>query len=771
MTLRGGKMENKKEHYKLYKSGKIWVTASIVAAVMGATTVSVSASTDNTVADKQSIESSPKSKTLDKSVSSADLDQSIKDAKKANVDVRENSKASNITSIQGTNSADSSLQLQSTQDSDTEDYKKQVGNLNNAQQDEQAYQKALDTNKKSNKDGKTQIATSGNKQALTLDTSRTKQDNSQPDAKTAQKTKLEPTKVYILADKKTWDVDNKTGQPIINDMQPTTGDSITPQSDTVWKYTGSQLIGSTITKSWTNAATLSIADGQDGLGNIKTKQINVDFHQSFHDFQLQNGNFNDETDYKKPGLPSVEISSNLIQNVRMNNLNWATTFWMTYSGTEEIVPISKMTGKNGEPKVYFLSGSLSSTNYDGPAKLNPAEPWDNWSINRKEYAQTYDAQTAVISAGSTIGLTNISSTGSKTNVKNGLAYANTSSEFQSPSGEDDDPEIYAIQEGVSFTDFTSDRPTLYFGSVAMRNDARWWHDIHILNSDKLAFVQKPTVAYHKNTISYTQIPIKSINERINYVDTSGNKLADSYETNDSNNKKFITLTRVREDGTDYVEHWTTTGEIGTDKVGNPTVVKKVTKDINGKDVISETITGTNGWKQLDSNSFPAIKNKKISGYKVVGTTDKQSTNENFNTTKQIVTATEPNQLREITVAYEPQIKKANVHYVLKNINGVELLPSTKLTGKSGQSFYDKNGNFISYNSKNESTIYNIPQTLDQAVGNIKDSNDQKLHYLGTSDASGGCFVKNSDGEQNIWVIYTYVTDGKDGQDGKNGEAG
>ncbi|OSP81650.1 hypothetical protein B9J75_05890 [Leuconostoc citreum] len=99
MTLRGGKMENKKEHYKLYKSGKIWVTASIVAAVMGATTVSVSASTDNTVADKQSIESSPKSKTLDKSVSSADLDQSIKDAKKANVDVRENSKASNITQV------------------------------------------------------------------------------------------------------------------------------------------------------------------------------------------------------------------------------------------------------------------------------------------------------------------------------------------------------------------------------------------------------------------------------------------------------------------------------------------------------------------------------------------------------------------------------------------------------------------------------------------------------------------------------------------------
>lgn len=123
------------------------------------------------------------------------------------------------------------------------------------------------------------------------------------------------------------------------------------------------------------------------------------------------------------------------------------------------------------------------------------------------------------------------------------------------------------------------------------------------------------------------------------------------------------------------------------------------------------------------------------------------------------------------MAYEPQIKKANVHYVLKNINGVELLPSTKLTGKSGQSFYDKNGNFISYNSKNESTIYNIPQTLDQAVGNIKDSNDQKLHYLGTSDASGGCFVKNSDGEQNIWVIYTYVTDGKDGQAGKNGQDG
>ena len=39
-TYQGGKMENKKEHYKLYKSGKIWITAAVVSGMFAITNVS-----------------------------------------------------------------------------------------------------------------------------------------------------------------------------------------------------------------------------------------------------------------------------------------------------------------------------------------------------------------------------------------------------------------------------------------------------------------------------------------------------------------------------------------------------------------------------------------------------------------------------------------------------------------------------------------------------------------------------------------------------------
>ena len=273
-------MEKSKKHYKLYKSGKLWITAAIAVGMFSVTSVTAQASssanamtagqptqrvvpTQQVDTKSQLIDNKPAENvnTSDQSVDDTKLNQSVDEAKKANVAVTEDNKAAKTTEIQGTESADASAQVTAAQASDKADYAQQITDLNVAKEKEVAYEKAVNTGKKDNIDGKTQIATSSNTQALKLD-------KSKPVDESTPTGNIQPTDVYSGSDAK--------------------ASSNMASSTKVWEYSGNQVIGATITKNWAKAGTIAI---RDSSGQIVEKS--VDLNETFHDFQVQNGNWSD----------------------------------------------------------------------------------------------------------------------------------------------------------------------------------------------------------------------------------------------------------------------------------------------------------------------------------------------------------------------------------------------------------------------------------------------------------------------------------------------
>ncbi|WP_349546156.1 KxYKxGKxW signal peptide domain-containing protein [Leuconostoc suionicum] len=643
-------MGNRKDQYTLYKSGKLWMTATVAVTLFNASITVVSAD-DVTATEQSSLVQNDNDVALisdnqtSLAVDDTEIVSAVESAESVGVTVTQEPTRSNIVS-----DSENTEVIAKVKNDIASDYAQQISELQNAEKAQQQnnqqfnqhieeYESALHKGKQQNKDGKTQIATSPAKQALNFDTSK-------PADESSPISNIEPSKVC-------------TGIGSHSNLSDSTK---------VWEYTGPQVLNATIEKTWSSSGSIEDADGN---------KRSVDFHEIFHDFQLQNGNWNDSNNYKESGVPHIAISSNAVDNVWATNLNWQTTFWFTYSDSHEVVPISKIPGSNEEPKVYFLSGSLSSTNFAGPE-------WDNWNGNRKEYVQTNDAKTAIINEQSTIGLDYISSEGIVDNAPDGFAYVNTSTDFQSPNwDEDTNPQHYAIEEGVSFTDFTTDKPTLYIGAVPMNKNARWWHENHNMNSDELAFLKKPekmdpvTVAYHLNTITY---------EKNNNIQPLVGGITDSDDEVHQENE-----------------------------------------------VPNDTTTPENGQKGYGAAASPTLMASSIKNQSEVA-----------------------------------------VHYVLKRINGKELQSTQIIKGTSGQSYYDEVGNFISNNSDGDVTTYEIPETLNQEVAGITDSNDGLLHYTYTADGNGGVFVEQksiSNPKQNVWVIYTYSIDGKNGADGKDGVNG
>ncbi|MCO4499113.1 Levansucrase [Streptococcus infantarius subsp. infantarius] len=361
--------------------------------------------------------------------------------------------------------------------------------------------------------------------------------------------------------------------------------------DTFWLYSGADLLKKnvSITKHWANA------------GSINGR--NVDFHETFHDFVAQNNPGDDGirditvVDKKNPYL--ILISSNAVDNIDVYNANFQETFWFTYSNDGSIVDITKFNqanaAQNNNQIFYFLSASLSSNNRD--------------TSNRREYVQTKDAKTVVISKkpindpstgftapASTMGLTSVSGT----NVPDGLVYTNTDpSGYQSHDGEDSNPYYYALQGGVTFADFTSNKPTLYLGAVPINNSSApwwwhgnrpwwwhgnrpwWWHGNHNKNSDFLSFV------------TYSIVNNKKVNETINYVDQTGKTVAPSHTANPIT---FITVKAW--DGTTKYYKFGSQEDPTLDNAGKP----------------------DSSWIQADNAKFGAIDNPKVKGYKVISTT-------------------------------------------------------------------------------------------------------------------------------------------------------
>ncbi|MBD9366247.1 KxYKxGKxW signal peptide domain-containing protein [Leuconostoc mesenteroides] len=647
-------MENRKDQYKLYKSGKLWITATVAVVLFNASVTVVSADDGKTTEQSSLVQNdkdvalvseNPSDNQTSMAVDDTEIVSAVESAESVGVVVKQEPTRSNIVS-----DSENTEDIAKVKNDIASDYEQQIAELQNAEKTQQQnnqqfnqhteeYESALHKGKQQNKDGKTQIATSAAKQALDFDTSK-------PADESSPTSNIEPSKIC-------------TGIGSHSNLSDSTK---------VWEYVGPQVLNATIEKTWSRSGSIEDADGN---------KRSVDFHEIFHDFQLQNGNWNDTNNYKESGIPHLAISSNAVDNIWATNLNWQTTFWFTYSDSHEVVPISKVPGSNEEPKVYFLSGSLSSTNFAGPE-------WDNWNGNRKEYVQTNDAKTAIINEQSTIGLDYISADGIADNAPDGLAYVNTSADFQSPNwDEDTNPQHYAIEEGVSFTDFTTDKPTLYIGAVPMNKNARWWHENHNMNSDELAFLKKPekidpvTVTYHLNTITY---------EKNNNIQPLVAEITDS-------------------DSEVHQEN----------------------------EVSNDTRTPENNQKGYGAATSPA--------------------------------------LTESSVKNQSEV---TVHYVLKRINGKELQSTQTIKGTSGQSYYDEVGNFISNNSDEDVTTYEIPETFNQEVAGITNSNDGLLHYTYTADGNGGVFTEQkniSNPKQNVWVIYTYSVDGKNGQDGKDGVNG
>ncbi|MCM6833187.1 KxYKxGKxW signal peptide domain-containing protein [Leuconostoc mesenteroides] len=647
-------MENRKDQYKLYKSGKLWITATVAVVMFNASVTVVSADDGKTTEQSSLVQNdkdvalvseNPSDNQTSMAVDDTEIVSAVESAESVGVVVKQEPTRSNIVS-----DSENTEDIAKVKNDIASDYEQQVAELQNAEKTQQQnnqqfnqhteeYESALHKGKQQNKDGKTQIATSAAKQALDFDTSK-------PADESSPTSNIEPSKIC-------------TGIGSHSNLSDSTK---------VWEYVGPQVLNATIEKTWSRSGSIEDADGN---------KRSVVFHEIFHDFQLQNGNWNDTNNYKESGIPHLAISSNAVDNIWATNLNWQTTFWFTYSDSHEVVPISKVPGSNEEPKVYFLSGSLSSTNFAGPE-------WDNWNGNRKEYVQTNDAKTAIINEQSTIGLDYISADGIVDNAPDGLAYVNTSADFQSPNwDEDTNPQHYAIEEGVSFTDFTTDKPTLYIGAVPMNKNARWWHENHNMNSDELAFLKKPekidpvTVTYHLNTITY---------EKNNNIQPLVAEITDS----------------------------------------DPEVHQE-------NEVSNDTRTPENNQKGYGAATSPA--------------------------------------LTESSVKNQSEV---TVHYVLKRINGKELQSTQTIKGTSGQSYYDEVGNFISNNSDEDVTTYEIPETFNQEVAGITNSNDGLLHYTYTADGNGGVFTEQkniSNPKQNVWVIYTYSVDGKNGQDGKDGVNG
>ena len=650
----GEHMENRKDQYKLYKSGKLWITATVAVVLFNASVTVVSADDGKTTEQSSLVQNdkdvalvseNPSDNQTSMAVDDTEIVSAVESAESVGVVVKQEPTRSNIVS-----DSENTEDIAKVKNDIASDYEQQIAELQNAEKTQQQnnqqfnqhteeYESALHKGKQQNKDGKTQIATSAAKQALDFDTSK-------PADESSPTSNIEPSKIC-------------TGIGSHSNLSDSTK---------VWEYVGPQVLNATIEKTWSRSGSIEDADGN---------KRSVDFHEIFHDFQLQNGNWNDTNNYKESGIPHLAISSNAVDNIWATNLNWQTTFWFTYSDSHEVVPISKVPGSNEEPKVYFLSGSLSSTNFAGPE-------WDNWNGNRKEYVQTNDAKTAIINEQSTIGLDYISADGIADNAPDGLAYVNTSADFQSPNWDDDtNPQHYAIEEGVSFTDFTTDKPTLYIGAVPMNKNARWWHENHNMNSDELAFLKKPekidpvTVTYHLNTITY---------EKNNNIQPLVAEITDS----------------------------------------DPEVHQE-------NEVSNDTRTPENNQKGYGAATSPA--------------------------------------LTESSVKNQSEV---TVHYVLKRINGKELQSTQTIKGTSGQSYYDEVGNFISNNSDEDVTTYEIPETFNQEVAGITNSNDGLLHYTYTADGNGGVFTEQkniSNPKQNVWVIYTYSVDGKNGQDGKDGVNG
>ena len=551
-----------------------------------------------------------------------------------------------------------------------------------------------DATSQTNSDGKTQYSSLDNAQNLSFESNA--QDSSAPTA-----TGVNLTGTYTQA----------------NLPQQFKNDGMT--GDTFWLYSGADLLNGnvSITKNWANAGSIN---GQ-----------NVDFHETFHDFVAQNNpgthgiSSIKGVDKKNPYL--ILISSNAVDNIDVYNANFQETFWFTHSDDGSIVDITKFdqahAAQNNNQIFYFLSASLSSNN--------------GVNSNRREYVQTNDAKTVVISKNpindpstgftapaSTIGLTRVYGS----NVPGGLVYTNTDpSGYQSHDGEDSNPDYYALQGGVTFANFTSNKPTLYLGAVPINASSApwwwhgnqpWWHGNHNKNSDFLSFV------------TYSIFNNKKVNETINYVDQTGKTVAPS---DTANPITFIT-----------VKAWngtTTYYKFGSQE--DPTL------DNAGKPDSS--------WIQADNAKFGAIDNPTVKGYKVISN---DAPNSDLTSVAQQNVTADSDDLH-YTVVYAPAYSASDlkqisetIHYV--NEQGVSVAPDNTKASVSFVTITNPvDGSTKNFYSRTETSTPKLDND-GKPIGDWQEGNSADFDLIANPTVNGYHVISTNDPDNNLSQITAKI---------------
>ncbi|WP_349535456.1 cell surface protein [Leuconostoc citreum] len=362
------------------------------------------------------------------------------------------------------------------------------------QKDDAKYQEDIkkyesETKTQQNADGKTQSNTSSADQSMDMDKSKPV-DNSAVEGpiKAKQTFSDKPQyrqvtnkgeKAMIFGNHTFWGMGESTGATI---------------------YTGQDIIGKTFTKTYKKSLKVGGREADMTIAVTPTQATGKD-------------------------EPALAISNNLIDNFNIVHASYKFQISFRWNDDGKELTVDELNGANRDSKLLYLGGSLTP-HYDGKGN---------------EYIQTNDAKTAFIGDKSFIA--NIKGTPQKgidsyyavpfDKTKAAVAAQDAVND-QSGKHPDENPDNFAQLVGVTFGDFTTNKPTFYGGAVNTQTGEE--ADLptnHFMNYDAVAFNKKPikpvkptppqlepvdehkkpdalTASYQKTSLLYTPTPTKDV---------------------------------------------------------------------------------------------------------------------------------------------------------------------------------------------------------------------------------------------------------------------
>lgn len=340
-----------------------------------------------------------------------------------------------------------------------------------------------------------------------------------------------------------------------------------------------------------------------------------------------------------------------------------------------------------------------------------------------------DPQTGFTASASTIGL----STVTNSNVPNGLVYTNLDTTgYQSgttpgpdgnplPGGEDANPDYYALQGGVTFADFTSNKPTIYLGAVPISspNSSNWWHGNHNKNSDDVSF------------ISYNVVSNKKINETIDYKNQTGDTIHSSYQATPVT---FITV-KAWNGMTNTYYKLGTQNDPKLDSSGHP----------------------DNSWTSADNYNFIEQANPMVPDYRVISNDAPAS--DLTKVAQQNVTADSDD--LHYTVVYAPAYSASDlkqisetIHYV--NEQGVSVAPDNTKASVSFVTITNPvDGSTKNFYSRTETSTPKLDND-GKPIGDWQEGNSADFDPIANPTVNGYHVISTNDPDNNLSQITAKI---------------